>query len=192
MKNRYGFFGGSFNPVTNAHINLANKIQKTFKLDKVIFIPMNDFYPKQGLIFANERYIMLKKAIEQFENLEVSDLELKEERNLSMLEAFRKICSIYNKSENYFILGSDNINKMTQTKELMNYNYIVLERNKYKSVENKFDVFLGNVHILRDNPYKEISSSEVRKLLKEEKYDMLKEMIPNEVLEYIKERNIYR
>lgn len=37
---RLGFFGGSFNPPTNAHIDLAKKALKECKLDKVIFVPI--------------------------------------------------------------------------------------------------------------------------------------------------------
>lgn len=37
---KIGFFGGSFNPPTKAHINLAKKALNICKLDKVIFVPM--------------------------------------------------------------------------------------------------------------------------------------------------------
>ena len=35
---KIGFFGGCFNPPTNIHIELANNLVKTKKLDKVIFV----------------------------------------------------------------------------------------------------------------------------------------------------------
>ncbi len=51
-KKKLGFFGGSFNPVTIAHINLIKKAIKEFNLDKVYFIPMNDYYKKARINFC--------------------------------------------------------------------------------------------------------------------------------------------
>ena len=50
---KIGFFGGSFNPVTYAHINLAKQIISECNLDKLFFIPIGDFYEKQ------KNYILL-------------------------------------------------------------------------------------------------------------------------------------
>ena len=47
---KYGFFGGSFNPVTKAHVELAKEITNKYKLDKVIFVPVGDKYNKMGLM----------------------------------------------------------------------------------------------------------------------------------------------
>ena len=47
---RLGFFGGSFNPITKAHIDLILEAIDKYSLDKVYFVPMNDKYKKQGLL----------------------------------------------------------------------------------------------------------------------------------------------
>ena len=60
---KIGFFGGCFNPPNNLHIEIANNLIKTKKLDKVVFVPVNDYYKKEGLIGAKHRYNMLKLAI---------------------------------------------------------------------------------------------------------------------------------
>lgn len=44
---KYGFFGGCFNPVTKAHVELALEIVNKYKLDKVVFVPMGDKYDKK-------------------------------------------------------------------------------------------------------------------------------------------------
>ncbi len=59
---KIGFFGGCFNPPTNAHINLAIKVLKESNLDKLIFVPVGDFYQKQDLVSEEHRYNMLKIA----------------------------------------------------------------------------------------------------------------------------------
>ena len=74
---KIGFFGGCFNPPTNIHIELANNLVKTKKLDKVIFVPVNDSYIKNVLISAEHRLNMIKLAIKNNNNLEVDDIEIK-------------------------------------------------------------------------------------------------------------------
>ena len=59
---KIGFFGGCFNPPTNAHINLAKRALKECNLDKVIFVPIGNFYKKNELISGEHRYNMLKIA----------------------------------------------------------------------------------------------------------------------------------
>ena len=63
MSQRYGFFGGCFNPVTNAHIKLASQVVEKYSLDKLVFVPMGDKYQKPNLASEQTRYEMLKIAI---------------------------------------------------------------------------------------------------------------------------------
>ena len=109
---KIGFFGGCFNPPTNIHIELANNLVKTKKLDKVIFVPVNDSYIKNGLISAEHRLNMIKLAIKNNNNLEVDDIEIKEDKKLFAVDAFELINQKYfKKCEVYFIMGSDNFEK---------------------------------------------------------------------------------
>ncbi len=62
---KIGFFGGCFNPPTNAHINLAQRALKECGLDKVIFVPVGNFYEKKELISGHHRYNMLKIVCER-------------------------------------------------------------------------------------------------------------------------------
>lgn len=112
MEKRYGFFGGCFNPITNAHLNLANLIVEKYNLDKLVFVPMGDKYQKLNLANERYRYEMLKIATKSQEKLEVSDIELNLPNTLTMLEAFKKIEKQYSKVKPYFIIGADNLAKL--------------------------------------------------------------------------------
>lgn len=174
---RIGFFGGCFNPPTNMHINIANNLIKEGNLDKVVFVPMNDFYKKEGLIEAKHRYNMLKFAIKYYNNLEVDDIEIKENRMLFATDAFEIIKkSFYLKhneeTEMFFIMGSDNFDKMPNWK---NYNKI---KNQYK-------------YIIIDRNEKEISSTQIRDMIKNNDKRVM-EYLPKEVYEYIVENNLYK
>lgn len=133
---KVGFFGGCFNPPNYIHINIANNLIKEKKLDKVVFVPVNDYYKKKDLIEAKHRYNMLKLAIKDYNNLYVDDIEIKENRLLYATDIFKIIeKSEYSKDNNiFFIMGSDNYNKMPKWKDYENikdkYNYLIIERNE--------------------------------------------------------------
>jgi nicotinate-nucleotide adenylyltransferase len=63
---RIGLFGGSFNPIHNAHIALASTIRKEARLDEVWFMvsPQNPLKQAQDLLGENERYEMVKLALD--------------------------------------------------------------------------------------------------------------------------------
>lgn len=161
---------------------------------------MGNKYQKQDLIDEKHRYEMLKRAIENQERLEVSDIELNLPNQLTMLQAFEKIQKEYKDTQNYFIIGSDNLDKLIKLQDLeilaKNYHYIVIERgtcqSEIKITSNPILMrFKTHFNLLRDNPYEQISSTEVRKLLEEKQEKEIRKMIPKEIYEYIKENKLY-
>ena len=77
---KIGIFGGSFNPVHKMHENIAKELIKKGIVDKVIFVPTGSKYKqKNNLLEDKHRYEMLKLIASKYENIEVSDYELKDE-----------------------------------------------------------------------------------------------------------------
>ena len=86
-KNVIAVFGGSFNPPTIAHVDLAKQVlDKIENVEKIVFVPVSTKYNKRGLASDDTRYKMLKDICENEENLEVSNIELKSERQLYTIE----------------------------------------------------------------------------------------------------------
>ena len=178
--NRIGFFGGCFNPPTNIHINIANNLIKQGKLDKVVFVPVNDHYKKQGLVKAKHRYNMLKIATKEYTSLEVDDIEIKQNRELFAVDAFEIIigdsphATFCRKGDTslFLIMGSDNYSKMPTWKDYEKikgkYNYIIIERNE-----------------------KEISSTMIREMIKNGDKTVV-QYLQKEVYEYIIENELYK
>ena len=197
---KYGFFGGSFNPVTNAHLNIAKLVQQKYNLDKVVFVPMGDNYPKLELAKEEHRYEMLKIATRKEQHLEVSDIELNLPNSLTMLQAFKKIEEQYKNIKSYFIIGADNLNKLVSLDDFeilaKNYEYIVIGRNSI-DIQEKISLnlilkrFKTHFNILEDNPYENISATSVRNALKSGNSNDISNIIPCEVEEYIRKYNIY-
>lgn len=127
---KIGFFGGCFNPPTIAHIELAKLAIKEGNLDKLIFVPMGNCYPKNDLIDIKYRYEMLKIAIKNEKNMEVSDMQFNQSSISYAIDSFLKIDKKYD-AEKYFVMGEDNfknIEKWKSSDELKKYKFIVFER----------------------------------------------------------------
>lgn len=199
MKPRYGFFGGCFNPVTKAHINLARLVVEQYNLDKLIFVPMGDHYQKSNLANEQHRYEMLKLATKNQAKLEVSDIELNLPHHLTMLQAFKKIQANYKEVTPYFIIGADNLIKLTGLSDFetlaKNYEYIIIKRDiplkRLFTEEPILQKYHTHFHILEKNPYKQISASEARALLKSRQEREIDTMISAEVFDYIRKNGLY-
>ena len=193
---KIGFFGGCFNPPTIAHISLAEKVLKDAKLDKVIFVPVGDFYKKRELVPAIYRYNMLKIATKDLPNIEVSELEIRKTEIIYAVDVFRLIKKEYQNDDIYFIMGADNfINIMNwkESKELLKeYKYIVIEREGFdiKEYINTNFKDKNNILIIKNEEYKDYSSSKFREKAKLTK-QYSRDVIPEKVIEYIEKNNIF-
>ena len=139
---RIGIFGGCFNPPHKMHKDIAINLIKNNYVDKVIYVPTGNKYKKSDLVDAKIRYNMVKIMIEGYDNLEVSDYEIK--NNLTYTyQTLNYFKNKYKDDEIYFICGTDNLKEITTWR---NYKYILsnlsssLIRNnldKYKKMIDK-------------------------------------------------------
>lgn len=194
---KLGFFGGSFNPPTRAHIELAMQTLTYFNLDQIIFVPVGDQYSKKDLIPAKHRIEMLRQICDG-EKLEVSDIELRMNHKLYAKDIFKILSEEYQGNELFFILGSDNLEKMPNWKNstdlIKNYQYIILERNedvnKMIMKNELFSKYRKNFLILKTKTqYQTISSTLVRNHLK--KKQQIEAFVPEKIENYLKEHKLY-
>lgn len=192
---KIGFFGGCFNPPTNAHINLAKKVINECKLDKLIFVPVGDFYQKAELAKSYHRYNMLKVACRNLEGIEVSDIELNVKNKLYAIDAFKLIEKEYLGEDIFFIMGADNFNNILNWKdigEINKYKYIVLEREGIAI--DKLEYFKRNaekIQIIENKKYEKFSSTVFRNMIKN-KNICNQDIISKEVFDYIMENELYK
>lgn len=185
----FGFFGGSFNPPSYVHINLAKILIQKYNLDKVIFVPVGNYYEKNELIDAKHRYNMLKLAIEDNPKLDIENIAIESKIKLYAIDTFKLIKEKYYNDDIFFIMGSDNFRKMPNWKKykelITNYNIIVIERER-KKIRNE-----NPQNIIEFIPEKltEIDSTKIREMIK--RNENTKEFLHPKVYKYINDNKLY-
>lgn len=201
MKNKkiLAIFGGSFNPPLNSHFLLAEQIYNELEnIEKVIFLPVSSKYVKSGLLSNEHRYNMLKLITDKNEHFEVSSIEMEQEEQLNTIETLDLLQKQYENNILYFIIGTDNLKEIStwnRAEELVqSYKILVLERgdDNFEEIINNDDFLIkykNSFILLKESIRTNLSSTFVRKNLKEGK--SIKYLIPEEVLKYIKDNNLY-
>lgn len=193
---KIGIYGGSFNPPHNMHQKMATELVDKRIVDKIIFVPTGNKYPKPDLATDIDRLEMLKLMIGNISNLEASDYELKQELvyTYNTLEYFKKC---YPTDEIYLILGSDLLKEFTTWKNysyiLNNFKILVTFRNQDKkedlinlNLPNKENIVYTNIKL------NQLSSTEIREAIKNNCECFLESNLNQDVLEYIKKKGLYK
>lgn len=199
MKN-IAFYGGSFNPPNNIHLKIAKDILQKLNINELYFVPVGNYYRKNGLIDVYHRYNMLKLLCNNEKNIFVSNITLNEVNNLKAIDIFKIINNKYGNDNVYFIMGADNfvqIHKWKGFEELVgNFKIIIVKRDDINInniiLENKIlEKNKDNFYIVdMDNVESQIDSTEIRSKI--EKSENVQEYLNINVYNYIKSNNLYK
>lgn len=178
---KIGIYGGTFNPPHLSHVQIVNKLLQAHYLDKIIIVPVGNYYNKDNLINFNHRYNMLKLLFDN-ENIIISAFE-NQDKPVSTYQTLDYFQSQYPNDELYFISGIDNISKMPTWKKyhylLNHYKIIVIPRNKLPKPLIHPNLIYTNIKV------KPISSTQVRDNLN-------KKYLNPKVIKYINEHGLYQ
>ncbi len=175
------FFGGAFNPLTNAHLHLAEEVKNVFCFDKVIFVPTKSKYilkteEKEFSFTEEERYQMLKDVSFDYDFMEVSNIEIKEKEQPRTYLTMKEI-----QKEGYdltLMIGSDWLEnlrtKWMYVDEILDEFSLLVIRRNYDDI----DKIIDQDSYLKERKdkiqfydpkadYQNVSSSYVRMLLKD-------------------------
>lgn len=199
-KNKIVIFGGSFNPPLNSHFSLAEQIVNEYEnIKKIIFVPVNSKYQKQGLLSNEHRYNMLKLVCDKNVDFEVSKIEIDSDRALYTIETLTKLQEEYKKYELLFTIGTDNLKEIhtwNRADELVEkFRILVLERDE----DNMHDIINSNEFLaknknafirVKNNIRSNLSSTFVRNKIKDGK--SIRYLTPDEVYEYIEKHELFK
>lgn len=186
-----GIFGGSFNPVHNGHIMLAQYLAQHSHLDEVwlTLSPQNPLKISNSLLDDNHRLAMLKLAIENQPQLKVCDIELEMPRPSYTINTLDELSRRYPNYKFNVVIGGDNWNIIDRWKDyqriINEYGVVIYPRPGYElSQTDKRNVVVVNA------PLADISSTQIREAIA--KYDEVGHLLPQGVAEYINKHNLYK
>ena len=191
-------FQGTFNPVHNAHINLAKYVLNNTDTEKVIFIPaLNPPHKEiQDNVSSADRMNMLKLAVQDKINFIVSDIEYKRGGKSYTCLTIEELRLKYNVNEKFkFIIGTDAfiyIESWYESEKLKNYLDFLLFKRDFKLPYEKLNELKnkGYNFSLMDLKYQDISSTGVRDRIISGK--SISDLVPKKVEDYIVEHGLYR
>lgn len=195
---RIGVLGGSFDPVHDAHIKLAECAYRELSLDKVIFMPayIQPFKTNCNVTDELHRYNMLRLATEKYPYFEVSDLEISLKGTSYTARTLTELNKDY--SEIVFILGADSYLSLSKwykpevifqiatiacaVRDDVDMSELIAREKEYLREYNGHTVFLKM-------PRTDISSTDIRNCIA--KGDNPTGVINEKVYSYIKENGLY-
>jgi len=212
---RTGIFGGTFNPIHQAHLRIAEEVREKCALDRVIFVPAASPPHKRvsdDVSFAH-RLAMVELAVADHPQFLVSDLEScrgGKSYSVHTLEIFRESNP---NDELFFIIGMDSFRDLASWKDyerLFGLAQLVVvsrpgvevgtpaellpvaikEQFCYDQAPNQLRHQSGHRVIFLQDTYLDISSSRIRQLVAAER--SIRYLVPSEVADYIIRNRLYR
>lgn len=192
-------FGGAFNPPTIAHLDGACLAMKEAGYDYVMFVPSKSQYirfdQKKDMVYSDEKRLeMLRLCAKDREWMKVSDHEI---RCSAQPRTYETLCAL--KRQGYecsLLFGSDKLQEFSTawryTEEIaQQFGIVCMSRNSLDTEQIiEQDPLLLK---LRDHiqivaipqEYQSVSSSDVRRMIRENNVDEIRRMIPSSLYEYV-------
>ena len=186
-----GLFFGSFNPIHMGHLIIAQYMAHYTDLNEVWFMvsPHNPLKRKDTLINMYDRLEMVNLALEKAERLQSSDFEFRLQQPSYTIDTLTHLREQFPQKEFVLIMGSDNLKSLRKWKNyeliLRDYQIYVYPRPGYEDAELAAHPSV----ILTDTPLMEMSSTFIRKAVREKKN--VKFFVPDAVWKFIDKKGLY-
>jgi nicotinate-nucleotide adenylyltransferase len=197
---KVGIFGGTFDPVHQGHMIIAEQVAETLGFSRVIFVPggVPPHKPASSVKApAEDRLRMVEAAIEGNETFSVDRVEIDAGRPMYSVETVPLVKERYDEGDEwFFITGADEVSNLLYWKEpdklLEEVAMVAATRPGYDiSNLDHLDEALENFD--RIVPVEctrvDISATGIRRMLTEGK--SIRYLVPEEVYEIIHDRGLY-
>ena len=187
-----GLYFGSFNPIHNGHLIIANYLVQHTNLEQVWFVisPQNPLKNPGSLLNEYHRLFLVQVSIEDEPALKASDIEFRLPRPSYTIDTLTYLDEKFPLHDFAVIMGSDSFQNLSSWKNykqiLDRYPLFVYERPRYKA-EN---IYEGSRVTLVKAPLLEISSTYIRKAIAEGK--SVRYLVPDKVKQEIEQNGYYK
>ena len=188
---KVGLFFGSFNPIHNGHLMLAQYFAEFTLLDEVWFMvsPQNPFKQRSNLLDQYKRFALVQDCIKDNPRLRASDIEFSLPIPSYTIDTLSYLSESY-EHDFYLIMGSDllvNFKKWKNYESILEHYHIMVYPRGSKSESTLLDH--KNVEMV-DAPRFEISSTFIRKAIRNGK--SVRHFVPDSILDELQSSIFYK
>ena len=197
---RKGILGGTFDPIHNAHLAIAEEVRRLLSLDEVIFVPAGCPRLKSANPVATpeQRVHMVRLAIGGSPYYRLSTVEIEHPGPSCSVDTVAELRKQLDKDgELYFILGQDNLAELPRWREPER----LVQMCRLVAVPRPGQILpdlealevsvpgLGKSLIRLDAPEVDISASDIRERVS--RGLPIRHLVPEAVADYIAEQGLY-
>ena len=185
-----GLYFGSFNPVHSGHLIIANHVLNETSLQKIWFVvsPQNPFKSHE-LLNEKQRLSLVKKSIAGDKRFFASNIEFGLPRPSFTVNTLTSLKKKYPNHKFSIVMGSDSFTELHKWKDfelIIKTCKIFIYRRFGFEINNLFN---AKIEIL-NAPFVDISSTEVRRLIKKGK--SIRYLVPEKARREIEKKNYYK
>lgn len=218
LRQRIAVYGGTFDPIHNGHLKVAEAVLNAFTMDRLLFVPA--FTPPHkrsyDILSPFHRLAMLALATADQPRMLVSAIELESPQRPYTIETLGRLKAETANAQLFFVMGADSFQDVTMWREherlLTEYDVIVAVRPGYNSDENiashlnpnlqaacidlrgglvpSSENFRSSHVYLTDYVTMDISATEIRDAMRQNQ--PIEKFVPPSVATYIKKYQLYR
>ena len=184
-------FGGSFNPLHNEHLFIAEEAKSTLNYDRVIFVPSNISAHKEDStgLDPEKRFVMLEKALADYPDFTADSFDIEKGGVSYTINTIDHIYEKYSvEGKPGFVIGDDLLPGFSTWKNvdtlLKKIDLVVVRRDSREKINSEYpDYYI-------DNTLLPISSTEIRNRVRAGK--SVRFLVPDSVREIIEKNGYYR
>ncbi|MEM9718668.1 MAG: nicotinate (nicotinamide) nucleotide adenylyltransferase [Bacteroidota bacterium] len=186
-----GLYFGSFNPIHQGHLIVAQTALNQSPLDVVWFVvsPQNPFKKKQNLLNEYDRFRMAELAIEGNKQLLASNVEFSLPKPSYTIDTLVHLTNRYRSYHFSLIMGSDNLRHLPKWKKadllLKEFPIYVYPR---PGSPTEWPHEAGSIEFF-EAPFLAISATYIRRSIR--LGQSIQYLLPEKVREYIQKGNLY-
>lgn len=200
IKKHIGIMGGTFDPIHNAHLILAEAAYEQFSLDAIWVLPNGNPPHKRNTMQADvkHRIRMVELAIDNIPYLKLCNLETSEKVFHYTYETLQHLNKAYPDTRFYFIMGADSLFDFDEWRhpDIISRECVILaavrdhcRRSEIDRKRRELQSRFGADIRLLDTPNMDIASKDIRTMISNG--ENISDMVPLAVADYIRQNGLY-
>lgn len=192
---KFGYFGGSFDPIHYGHLIAAQDALEQLHLDAVYFVPTAQAPLRENVVQASaeDRLEMIRLAVGEDSRFRILESEIARGGTSYTFDTVSALREREPGTTPIWIIGEDQVGKLPQWRRIEELcalaEFAFLQRPGHSQPPVMTPLPGVTLHPLKSHQV-EISSSEIRQRTREKR--PLRFLLPDPVIKYIHERNLYQ